>query len=145
MLKITLDRYFQNVEILIKTIKPYRERYDMILAISRGGTIVGTYLSHALDIPMGVIVAKSYGKDHSQQDVQLSSIAMTDDIPLVTNRWLIVEDLVDTGRTLEAIIKKFPEKQFDIGALFHKGKCINPDFSVECLNEWIVFPYEDFC
>lgn len=142
--EIGLIKYYDDIKLLAQQIKPHRDKYGMILAVSRGGTIVGTYLSHALDLPMGVIAAKSYEKDHSQRAVQLSAIAMVDEMTSA-KPWLIAEDLLDTGKTLEAIRQKYSSWQFDVAALYHKGKCPAPDFFVERLNEWLVFPYEDFC
>lgn len=144
MTKISPTKYYEDIKLLALMIKPYRERFGMILAVSRGGTIVGTYLSHALNIPMGVIAAKSYEEDHSQREVRLSAIAAVGELD-TSKPWLIAEDLLDTGKTIEAIKRKYSNQQFDVAALYHKGKCPQPDFFVERLNEWLVFPYEDFC
>ena len=95
-----------------------KNKYKNILAIPRGGMMIGIYLSHYLDIPM--IVNK---KDINSKDT------------------LIVDDLVDTGSTL----KEYSEKKFDIAVIYYKPRSIVvPTYFVEQVpnNFWIVFNWE---
>ena len=143
MYNIGWTEYIRYSNQLAKSVQESGKQYKGILAIARGGTIVGTILSHVLDLPMAVIIGRSYGKDHSQKEVELSDIITMEPYE---GAWLIVDDLQDSGKTIGAIREKHKEKHkvdFDVAVLFDKGLTEErPDFLIEVRNEWIIFPYE---
>jgi hypothetical protein len=97
-----------------------KNKYKNLLAVPRGGIVIGIYLSHYLDIPL---------------------ILNKDDTNLNPQHTLIVDDLVDTGSTLE----KYSEQKFDIAVIYYKTRSIViPTYYVDkCPNNfWIVFNWE---
>lgn len=93
-----------------------REKYRAILGIARGGLIPAIYLSHLLDLPLLF---------------QLPEKGDTNDI-------LVVDDLVDTGKTIKGLLQ-------DTAVIFYKPRSIvKPTFYVTEVpnDEWIVFPWE---
>lgn len=147
MHKIGWSDYLQDVRTLMGKIRV--GEYDCILTIARGGTILGTILSHKLKIPMAVIISESYTKEHEQKEVRLTKIIMPPsledqvDCTLMPVKCLIADDLLDTGKTIEAIKSVHKDWSFDIAVLYHKGKCSPPEYWVKEINDWIEFPYED--
>lgn len=121
-----------------------KDRYSpgIIVCISRGGLPVGVMLSEILRKPLGVISVQSYrGKRPGRMrfDGRISAV-----VP-VKGRILLVDDLVDTGRTLKATKKyllRFGEVRTAV--VFRKlcSKFV-PDYFVKWMPEdrWIVFPY----
>lgn len=139
MYEIGWTEYIQYSNQLAKLIQESEKEYKGILAIARGGVIVGTILSHMLDLPMALIIGQSYGKDHSQGKVELSDIITMETLDGI---WLGADDLLDSGKTIEAIREKY-KIDFDVAVLFDKGLAVErPDFLIETRNEWIKFPYE---
>ena len=98
--------------------------FDAVVAIPRGGLVLGTCLSHELKIPLEV-----YSKRQT---------------PEHTNRVLLVDEISDSGQTLRRIAREFNDPY--VVTLHEKeGTLYVPDFSVECLdkNLWITYPWEE--
>ena len=62
-------------------------------------------------------------------------------------RVLILDDIVDSGETMEEILKilneKFPTVEFKLATLFYKKTAVlQPDYSVKEATQWIDFFWE---
>ena len=61
---------------------------------------------------------------------------------------LIIDDLVDSGKTVDFIVKLFKKEMpkdtmIKVAALYYKKKSIvKPDYYIEATTDWIVFPSE---
>ena len=117
-LKIYPDDYHNLVTTLCSIIP--KDKYKLIIGITRGGLIPAVHLSHYLGIPM---------------DVKIPS-------DLVSN-WkeiLVVDDIVDTGQTLNNT-----QKLCDVACLFWRKEIarFEPTYWVrDAKNYWVDFPYE---
>lgn len=123
---------------LAASIPPDRE-YKAVVAVARGGMIPATILAHWLKVRRVVSVqVLSYSDDHDQQNrpVILDAYGTTEPC-------LIVDDIADTGDTLEALRPFYP--QGDFAAVFAKPKgeslC---QFVGERVPQrtWVQFPWE---
>ena len=61
---------------------------------------------------------------------------------------LIIDDIVDSGETMEEILKilkeKFPYVEFRLATLFYKKTAVlQPDYSVREATQWINFFWEE--
>ena len=61
---------------------------------------------------------------------------------------LIIDDIVDSGETMEEILKilkeKFPNVEFRLATLFYKKTAVlQPDYSVREATQWINFFWEE--
>ncbi len=117
---------------------------DAILGIARGGLTLSHMLSQSLDI-RDLYTLNSI---HYDDTTKLSTFNIFN-IPNISkfNRVLIVDDIIDSGETMNEILKilknKFPQIDFKIATLFYKKSAlIQPDFSVREANEWIDFFWE---
>ncbi len=92
--------------------------FKNIYGIPRGGLIVGVALSHLLDLPL---------------------VLSRDDI---TRQTLIVDDIVETGGTVEHL-KMYLGFRTGVASLYDMhGARVQPDFCVNHKIKWIVFPWE---
>ncbi|MDP2078864.1 MAG: phosphoribosyltransferase family protein [Sulfuricurvum sp.] len=117
---------------------------DTILAIARGGMTMGHALSMALNIRnLQSLRCESY--DHDQQRETVSLFGECDFTQ--SHRVLIVDDIVDSGKTLHALTpilqERYPHIIFASAAIFTKPTAlIQPDFSLHEALDWIDFFWE---
>jgi hypoxanthine phosphoribosyltransferase len=121
--------------------------YDSIVCIASGGLVLGKLVSDQLSLPLSTISAKSYKRgetDRTDSDVNIGTISTTFEIK---GKILLVDDLVDGGYTMklvkEHLLKDKNINDITTATLFKKSRTVfTPDFFVEEVNDWIVFPYE---
>lgn len=114
MRKVSWGEYQSMVEHLAKRIQPTIEdgKIDSLYGIPRGGLVVAVSLSHQLQIPL---------RDS------------------IDDKTLVVDDIVDSGATLDLMLAKFPFEY--MASLFYKDK--KPQFYVaKKVEDWIMFPWE---
>ena len=119
--QIDWSTYLSLVDKLAEKIQhqPVR-RYEYIFGVPRGGLLPAVMLSHRLTLPL---------------------ITHLDYNILATSNILVVDDIVDSGKT----IRKF-DTIFDTASVFVKRSVHNKPlyYCTEGLidDEWLVFPYE---
>ncbi len=81
----------------------------VLVVVLKGGTLFAADLMRQLDLPLSVeyIRAKSYDGIQSLGDVDLPVLP---DQPLTGKHLLVVEDILDTGRTTAAILKALTDQ-----------------------------------
>ena len=94
--------------------------YEGVYAVPRGGLITGVMLSHKLNLPFIDRLQSYYGK-----------------------KFLIVDDIADTGETLN----RFKAEIYDYADIatihYHKQSIVEPAYWVqEKGDKWIVYPWE---
>ncbi|NHI91997.1 MAG: phosphoribosyltransferase [Candidatus Lokiarchaeota archaeon] len=120
---------------------------DIIIGIARGGWPVARIIADLLDIKeMKSIQVKSY-----EDQKQSSKIIIEEDKKnlFIGKKVLICEDIVDSGKSLNAIISRI-EKNLLMGgilktlAIFKKPNSdFTPDHYLQLQNDnWIIFPWE---
>ena len=146
-MKITWYDYEFYIDKLVEKID---DDFDHILCVGRGGFMIGDALSRILKIPIAVIMAKSY-ENYSQKILRFSNIAFLDKF---CGKILIVDDLVDSGKTLMAIKSKLEKNQkreeitkISTAVIWRKSSTLfHPDYYVEDLDKdtWVEQPFETF-
>jgi xanthine phosphoribosyltransferase len=117
---------------------------DTIVAIARGGMTVGHALSMALDIRnLQSIRCESY--DGNTQRETLTLMGECDFTK--SKRVLIVDDIVDSGKTLHFLLplmqKRHPTLLFASASIFTKPTAlIQPEYSLHETHDWIDFFWE---
>ena len=113
-----------------------------VVGITRGGLVPAMIVSRELDIRVvDTISIKSY--DHqSQKDPVVTkapqSVLMGDGTGI-----LIVEDLVDTGKTLEVVRKLYPRAHFATVYAKPSGRPMVDTYITEVSQDtWIFFPWD---
>ncbi|NJE54575.1 phosphoribosyltransferase [Thermococcus sp. 21S9] len=120
---------------------------DVIVGIARGGLIPAVRLSHVLgDVELKVIDVKFYKGIDERMEKPVVTIPLHGS--LKDKRVVIVDDVSDTGKTLEVVIeevKKAGAKEVKVACLSMKPWTkVVPDFYVFRTDKWIVFPWEEF-
>tara|TARA_B100000287_G_scaffold194331_1_gene183473 strand:- start:2515 stop:3018 length:504 start_codon:yes stop_codon:yes gene_type:complete len=113
-----------------------------VLAVTRGGMIPAMIVSRELDIrTVDTISIKSY--DHQKQTEAI--ILKKPDTALVGdgNDILIIDDLVDTGKTLKIVKEIYPKAHFATVYAKPKGKEMVDTYITEVSQDtWIFFPWD---
>ncbi|UFS62104.1 phosphoribosyltransferase [Sulfurimonas sp. HSL-3221] len=119
---------------------------DMIVALARGGMMGAQLLGYGLDVRnIGLLRVASYD-DASQRE----TVTIDGDCPGGTfRRILIVDDIVDSGKTLQQVKaylrERYPQSTIKCAAPWSKPTaCEQPDFSCREATEWIEFFWDRF-
>jgi len=113
------------------------KKYKRIVGISRGGLIPGVCLSQSLDIPFEPLQWQT--RDGDLRDTLSVALMALED----PNDILFVDDVCDSGQTIEQIRDIFPESHWAV--LYSKKGNMAIDFEGCRLynnKQWIVFPWE---
>lgn len=142
------EDYHTTVWQLAKEIRkhPAYAKLDGLVAIARGGLVPATLLSHYLAKPIvGVISAVTYGDSQEPKDTE---IHRGPEGTLET--WLCIDDIIDSGSTVRAILTKYPKACFaaSIGKLsgvegLPKGALLVPPPVMVPDITWVKFPWEE--
>ncbi len=143
MLYLSWEQFHRDCELLAEHIRVSGRTYDKLLCVTRGGVFVGGLLGHMLGIRnITTIALKLYDFDRQGRVVEQLSAP---DLPFPGSRMLVVDDMLDSGRTLSYIVDKWgDEYSIDIAVLYDKGGGgLRPDFTArEIPDEWVAFPWE---
>ena len=140
--QITWEEYRTAVEKLCKKIVSSKTKFSVIVGLTRGGLIPAVILSHSSGIQMFAFDPHWLHSDGTaRQQVQLPID------PAVTRSILVIDDISDSGKTLDKVSKFFTARGFNVetAAVFINSKttCHTPNYSVmDSKKQWIVFPYE---
>lgn len=150
-LHVSWDQYHDLIERLALMIDDSGWAFDQVLCLARGGTRVGDILSRIYDKPLAVLSTSSYRASAGTQQGELI-VARHFTAPFVTfsGNVLVVDDMVDSGVTMRAIMSDLPKahphvESWKTAVLWMKGSSVfKPDYIVEYLptNPWIHQPFE---
>jgi uncharacterized protein len=150
-LYVTWDDYHTAIERLAAQVHDSGWEFNQIVCIARGGLRIGDTMSRIFDTPLAIIFTQSYVENAGtvQGEIVISS-HLTMITPSLGECVLLVDDLVDTGITLDLVkahlLRSYPAVQeIRTAVLWQKQRsaCI-PDYRVEYLadNPWIHQPFE---
>ena len=142
MITYTYEHFLNDIQ----TLSPQCEAFkpDTILAVARGGVTLAHALSMSLDVRnLQSIRVESYDGESQREEVSILGLGDLHD----SKRVLVVDDIVDSGKTLSALIphlrSAYPKCEFKIATLFTKSSALlQPDFSLHEAHEWIEFFWE---
>ena len=152
-LYVSYDEYHNLIEKLAIKVHQSGWEFDNILCLARGGMRPGDILSRIFDKPLAIMSTSSYRADAGMRQGSLD-IARYITTPKgeIAGKVLLVDDLADSGHTLNAVIKLLktsyaPITELRSAVLWTKGlSSVTPDYSVEFLptNPWIHQPFEGY-
>lgn len=148
--KVTWSEYYSLIKELAHQIEPDVKsgNINQILALARGGVIVGDALSRMFKLPLAIMFTSSYCIDNKKGELIVGE-DIAKQYNIFNDKVLIVDDLVDSGTTLSIIKQDFAKKHGDkvkTAVIWKKTTCqFLPDYYVQNMhpNEWIVQPFED--
>ena len=129
----TIDELVKEVANRASSFKPTH-----IVGITRGGLIPAVMLSHSFDLPMETL-GVSFRDNRATHHTKFK--------PIDDARYLIVDDINDSGTTFKVVSDIFRNRRltFATSALINKEKSgFNVDFYGEMFyhDDWINFPWE---
>jgi len=152
-LYVSWSDYHKTIERLAAQVHSSGWQFNQIVCIARGGLRVGDTLSRIFDLPLAIISTQSYGGEAGTVRGELKIAEhMTMTTPSLGDRVLLVDDLVDSGVTLEIVrqqlLERFPFiKDLRTAVLWRKASSrFTPDYEVAFLadNPWIHQPFEPY-
>ncbi|MDJ0582480.1 phosphoribosyltransferase family protein [Crocosphaera sp.] len=152
-LSVSWEEYHRHVETLAVKIYQSQWQFNQIVCIAKGGLRVGDILSRLYDLPLAILAAASYGGEdkRSREEIKIGQhLAMTNN--KLGNRILLVDDLADSGVSLEKVSQwlqqyGFPIEELRTAVIWYKScSQFQPDYYVEYLadNPWIHQPFERY-
>ena len=152
-LYMSWDQYHGLIEALAFKVYESGYRFDTLLCLARGGLRVGDVLSRIFEMPLAILAASSYREaaGKKQGSLDISEFITTTGGELRGNV-LLVDDLVDSGVTLERVIdhlkRRFPGiTALRTAVLWQKASSqFKPDYCVQYLptSPWIHQPFEEY-
>jgi xanthine phosphoribosyltransferase len=121
---------------------PDNGAWRAVVAITRGGMAPAMIVSRELDIrTVDTISVKSY--NHQEQTAPRVIKAPQDEIMGDGTGVLVVDDLVDTGKTLELVRELYPQAHFATVYAKPQGRPMVDTFVTEVSQDtWIFFPWD---
>ena len=152
-LYVSYDEYHNLIEKLAIKIHQSGWQFDTILCLARGGMRPGDILSRIFDKPLAIMSTSSYRADAGTVQGKLDiAHYITTPKGEIAGRVLLVDDLADSGHTLNAVIHQLhnnykPITELRSAVIWTKGvSTFQADYTVETLptNPWIHQPFESY-
>ena len=152
-LYVSYDEYHNLIEKLAIRVFQSGWQFDTILCLARGGMRPGDILSRIFNVPLAIMSTSSYraseGKVQGHLDI---AHYITTPQGQIAGRVLLVDDLADTGVTLQAVVDRLknnykPITELRTAVIWTKGcSTFKSDYSVEDLptNPWIHQSFEAY-
>ncbi len=152
-LYVSYDEYHNLIEKLAIKVFQSGWEFDTILCLARGGMRPGDILSRVFGKPLAIMSTSSYranaGKTQGHLDI---ARYITTPQGEIAGRVLLVDDLADSGLTLQSVIDLLkhnyaPITELRSAVLWTKAmSTFTPDYSVEFLatDPWIHQPFEGY-
>lgn len=152
-LYVSYDEYHALIEKLALKVHQSGWRFDTILCLARGGMRPGDILSRIFDVPLAIMSTSSYRENEGKTQGTLDiAHYITTPRGQIAGRVLLVDDLADSGVTLQAVVENLRSHypaitELRSAVLWTKGvSAFKPDYSVEHLptSPWIHQPFEHY-
>ena len=135
----------EDADSLVEQITNSGKFYDYVVGVVRGGSIPAVYLSHRLEIPMRTVSWSTFHGDQMRE----CAMDIAEDVA-EGKSVLIVDDILDSGRTLRELIADWGCDRDKVGIatlLYNPKQEIKPDFYGRLLDRdrykgWVYFWWE---
>jgi uncharacterized protein len=150
---VSWDDYNRAVLELARMIYESGWEFDQVLCLARGGLRPGDVFSRIFDVPLAILSTSSYREEAGTVQGKLDiakHITMTKGS--LSGKVLLLDDLVDSGVTLERVQRhlkeNFPAVTEVRSAVIWCKACssVQPDYFLQYLssNPWIHQPFEEY-
>jgi len=153
-LYVSWDDYHTLIETLALRVHESGWALNQIVCLAKGGLRVGDILCRLFDVPLAILSTASYGGENNRTR---GAITFSRDLSMTTpnlgSHVLIVDDLVDSGASLERSIRWLNHKygfyidEIRTAVLWQKAcSSVKPDYIAQYLtdNPWIHQPFEKY-
>lgn len=136
---LSWEKFHKDSAILAEKVKD-QGPFDGVVAIARGGYIPAVIIAHKLGIKHVVSFSIASYDDTEKKQGDFDVYGEFKDLK---GRWLVIDELVDSGKTLEKIRAYLPKSVF--GVVYAKPEGAKAtDFYAQTMEQttWLVFPWE---
>jgi xanthine phosphoribosyltransferase len=137
---VSWDQFHQDCRSLVKNLLDMDIKWKGIVAITRGGMIPAAIIARELGIRLvDTISVRTYSHQTINEPVILNDVSATKD----GEGFLLIDDLVDTGKTAKFVREKLPKAYFATVYAKPEGKPLVDEFITEVSQDtWIYFPWD---
>ena len=124
------------------------ERFDVLLAITRGGLVPAGMLAYRLGMRNILVAAVAYYDDEGLPGETATFLQFPADPLLHGRRVLVVDEVWDSGTTIAAVVGRVRQAGGDpTTAVLHYKPArsrveLVPDFHVVETDAWVVYPFK---
>lgn len=142
---LTWEGFGEASDDLARSIAASGWRPDVIIAVARGGMLPAGALTYALGVKLtDAINVEFYTDVHQTLPDPVLLAPMLDTGSIAQQQVLVVDDVVDSGRTLQMVVRLL--RGFGAGVrtavLYAKPTTVvEPDYVWNRTDKWIVFPW----
>lgn len=150
---VSWREYHRAIEQLALLVHESGWKFDQVLCLARGGLRPGDIFSRIFDVPLAILSTSSYRQESGtvRGDLDIAKY-ITITKGALSGKVLLVDDLVDSGVTLEKVQHHLKENfpavtEIKSAVIWCKGcSAIKPDFYLDYLptNPWIHQPFEEY-
>ena len=143
---VTWDELDRLVRVLAESLAG--RRFDVMLAITRGGMVPAGMLAYRLRLRDILVAAVEYYDDTGQPGPHPTFLQFPADPLLRGKRVLIVDEVWDSGTTIHAVTERVRQAGGDPFTVVLHYKPTHsqvpgaPDFHVVTTDRWVVYPFK---
>jgi hypoxanthine phosphoribosyltransferase len=149
-LRVDWQEYYRLIEVLALQVHQSGYAFDSLLCLARGGLRAGDVISRIFERPLGVLTASSYREAAGTRRGSLQIAASVSSLEEPNGRVLLVDDLADSGATLQGVVQYLHERfsrisELRTAVIWLKGcSQYRPDYFASHLPDspWICQPFE---
>ena len=139
---VSWDQLHRDARALAWRLEDIQKKIDgwsQIVAVTRGGMVPAMIVARELDVR----VVDSISVQSYSHKTQSEPKVIKDKVVVDSNQTLIIDDLVDTGRTMALVRKLFPSAHFATVYAKPMGKPFVGTYITEVSQDtWIYFPWD---
>jgi xanthine phosphoribosyltransferase len=138
MFPVTWDQLHRDSKALAWRLLDH-DYFQGIIAITRGGLVPAAIIARELDIRLvDTICVSSYDWQDQKGEVEVLKTLDIDG-----EGWLLIDDLVDTGKTAKTVRDMLPKAHFATVYAKPQGRPLVDTFITEVSQDtWILFPWD---
>ena len=150
---ISWDEYHRAIESLATLVHQSGWQFDQVLCLARGGLRPGDVFSRLFRVPLAILSTSSYRDGAGTQRGALDiASSITSTAGPLAGRILLIDDLVDSGITLERVQEHLKRQcplvtEVRSAVIWYKAcSAMQPDYYLEFLPDspWIHQPFEHY-
>jgi hypoxanthine phosphoribosyltransferase len=145
---VTWDELEELVAGLAREVAASGTRFDVLLAITRGGLVPAGMLAYRLGIRNILVAAVEYYDDEGKPGPHPTFLQFPADPLLRGQAVLIVDEVWDSGTTIHAVTERVRQAGGDPTTIVlhykptHSQVPGTPDFHAVTTDRWVVYPFK---
>ncbi|MCL1864364.1 MAG: phosphoribosyltransferase [Spirochaetes bacterium] len=134
--RVTFEKFIELSYKLLEKIESKKDQYKAILCPLRGGFFLSYFMNEHLKLPVLYIEISSYtGKEQKEFKIKIKP-------DLTDGKYLLCDDIYDSGNTVKKIYSLYPNAEFDTICLVSKIKDAEVIYAALVENQWVDFFWE---